>query len=60
MTRHQKIKDIEDSLKRAAEAIRRRDPDALAGRMQNESRNDKRALPQNAKTTAKKRSKALG
>jgi hypothetical protein len=58
MTRSQKIKDIEASLRRAAEAIRRRDPDALAGRMLIEGGYDKRALPQNAKATAKKRSKA--
>jgi hypothetical protein len=60
MDRNQEIAEIEESLRRAAEAIRRGDPDALAGRASLPNRGAKRPKSEKPMTTVKAANKALG
>ena len=60
MDRTREIAEIEESLRQAADAIRRRDPDVLAGRMSPPVRGTTRPTSEKPKTNAKAANKALG
>ncbi len=60
MDRKREIAEIEESLRRAAEAIRNREPDALAGRVSPPPRNTSRPSSEKPKTAVKNANKALG
>ena len=60
MDRKREIAEIEESLRRAADAIRNREPDALAGRMSQPTRATKRPTSGKPKTAVKNANKALG